>query len=214
MTPADHVRTDPSAVREALLCQWRRLAEAVSTLDLCTPTRVAGWTNGELVAHLAAQPLLLTRFLAGVAPPTADVTLEVNLSETGALAAAVDRAARTAARTGRLDLAGNIDRAVPALLAADLGRTVGTLRGAMALADYLVTRCVEAVVHGLDLVPPVAPDPRASAIAAQALRLVLRHRAPRLVPLASELDDVEWLELATGRRPASAALADVLPLLT
>ena len=213
MTPAGYDTPDPPAVGEALVRQWHRLAEAASSLDLSTATRVAGWTNREVVAHLAAQPLLLTRFLAGAAPPAAEVTLTVNLSETGALAVAVDRAARTAARTGRLDLAGNVERAIPVLMAADLGRTVGTLRGAMALADYLVTRCVEAVVHGLDLVPPVTPDPEAAAIAADALRLVLAHRAPALVSAASELDVVSWLDLATGRRPAAGPLAQVLPLL-
>ncbi|PWU51059.1 hypothetical protein DLJ46_05675 [Micromonospora globispora] len=214
MTPDGYATPDPPAVREALVRQWYQLAVAVSTLDLSTPTRVAGWTNREVVAHLAAQPLLLTRFLAGAAPPGAEVTLAVNLAETGALAVAVDRAARTAARTGRLDLAGNVERAVPVLMAADLGRTVGTLRGAMTLADYLITRCVEAVVHGLDLVAPMAPDPEAAAIAADGLRLVLAHRAPGLVSVASDLDAVTWLDLATGRRSAAGPLAQVLPLLT
>lgn len=214
MTPAAPDLPDPPAVREALIRQWYRLVEAVSTLDMSVPTRVAGWTNREVVAHLAAQPLLLVRFLAGAAPCAAEVTLAVNLAETAALAAAVDRAARTAARTGRLDLAGNVGQAVPVLAAADLSRNLVTLRGAMALADYLVTRCVEATVHGLDLVPAVTPDPEAAAIAADALRLVLAQRAPRLVPVASELDAVAWLDLATGRRPATGPLARVLPLLT
>ena len=89
MTPAGYDSAHPPAVREALVRQWHRLAEESSTLDLSIPTRVAGWTNREVLAHLAAQPLLLTRFLAGAAPPAAEVTLAVNLSETGALAEAL-----------------------------------------------------------------------------------------------------------------------------
>jgi len=43
-------------------------------------------------------------------------------------------------------------------LAADLAKTVTTVQGPILLADYLVTRCVEAVVHGRDLLPAIEAD--------------------------------------------------------
>lgn len=200
-------------VRSALVRQWALLVAAVPQLDLTAATRLRGWTNRELLAHLAIQPVLLTRFLADESPVQAQVSLEANLAGTAALATKIDQAARQAADAGRLDFPANVRRALPALHDADLTRTVVTLQGPIALADYLVTRCVEAVVHGLDLVPGVPPDPAAAAVAAGALLGLLAQREPHLATLATALDRVVWLEAATGRRTLSGPLGQVLPLL-
>lgn len=200
-------------VRDALVRQWALLAAAVPQLDLTAPTRLRGWTNRELLAHLAVQPLLLTRFLAGESPVRAQVSLEANVAGTAALAARIDQAARQAADAGQLDFPSNVRNALPALRDADLTRTIVALQGPIALADYLVTRCVEAVVHGLDLVPGVTPDPAAAAIAASALLRLLTQRAPHLTTDAAALDRVVWLEAATGRRTLSGPLGQILPLL-
>jgi hypothetical protein len=198
--------------RTALVKQWALLAAAVPGLDLDARTRLDGWTNRELLAHLAVQPLLLLRFLHG-ASPRAEVSLAANLAGTGAWAAEIDRAARDAASAGRLDLSAHVRRVLPALRRADLARTVVTLQGPISLSDYLVTRCVEAVVHGLDLAPPVPPDPGATTVAATALLRLLTGLAPDVAADASRLDPVLWLEAATGRRTLSGALGDVLPLM-
>ena len=69
---------------------------------------------------------------------------------------------------------------VPALANADLAATVVTLQGPIILHDYLVTRCVEAVVHGYDFTGPIEPDTDAQAVACQALHDVLAARRPEL----------------------------------
>jgi Mycothiol maleylpyruvate isomerase N-terminal domain len=201
-------------IRDALVDQWRALAAAVPALDLGAPTRVAGWTNREVVAHLAAQPLLLLRFLSGGSPSTAELTAEANLGGTARLAALIDGAARAAANADRLDLPGNVDRAIGPLLAADLSRNLVTLQGSISLADYLATRCVEGVVHGLDLSPGLEPRPRAAAITADALLGLLAQRAPELLAEAERLDRLVWLDAATGRRAVDGPLGPVLPLMT
>ena len=89
----------------------------------------------------------------------------------------VDSSARDAAARGRIDFGPALDRVLPPLQAADLAVTIEAVQGPILLVDYLVTRCVEAVVHGCDLVDPVAPDGVAEAVAADALLSVLVARA-------------------------------------
>ena len=88
------------------------------------------------------------------------------------------------------------------------------MQGPIRLADYLVTRCVEAVVHGCDLVDPVSPDRAAQAITARALLEVLAVRAPHLVREARQLSLPVWIDVATGRRPGSGRLAAAVPVMT
>jgi len=95
--------------------------------------------------------------------------------------------------------------------------------GDLRLTDYLVTRVIEAVVHGLDLPEPVAPDKAALRLTAQALADTIAARHPgrtvelRVPPYAAvqcvagpvhtrgtpgnvvEIDPVAWVELAAGR---------------
>ena len=48
MTPTD------DDVRTALIRQWDRIADAVPRIDRAAPSRVAGWRNREVLAHLYA----------------------------------------------------------------------------------------------------------------------------------------------------------------
>ncbi len=107
------------------------------------------------------------------------VTVAASLAGTHSLARLVDAAAREAAEAGRADFAKAVDEAVPALRAADLSATAVTMQGSIRLADYMVSRCVEAVVHGCDLIDP--------AITAGALLEALAARAPHLVREARQL---------------------------
>ena len=84
------------------------------------------------------------------------------------------------------------------MLNADLNATIETLQGSISVADYLVTRCVEAVVHGGDLVDPVAPDPVAQSIVSTALLELLGATAPELADEARTLPVAEWIDVATG----------------
>lgn len=82
------------------------------------------------------------------------------------------------------------------------------------LLRYLRTRCVEAVVHGMDLHPPVVPDPVALAVTVDALMDLLRARAPARLAAARALSVAEFVDVATGRAAAPAALASVMPLVS
>jgi hypothetical protein len=115
---------------------------------------------------------------------------------------------------GRIDFAARAEEAIAALEQARLGATITTLQGPILLSDYLVTRCVEAVVHGGDLVDPVEPDGRALEIAADALTALLETRHPDLVAAARAMPAIEWLAAATGRMPAPSGFDAVLPLMS
>jgi len=111
-------------------------------------------------------------------------------------------------------------------------------RGPLRLADLMVTRVNELVVHSIDLsasvpdVEPVELDPGALGIATRMLAGILAERVPgktvelRVPPHAAvqcvegprhtrgtpasvvEVEAVAWIELATGRLGWAAAVAD------
>ncbi|HEY6316676.1 MAG TPA: maleylpyruvate isomerase N-terminal domain-containing protein [Acidimicrobiia bacterium] len=168
--------------RDALLRQWGLLVDAAPALDLDRPSRIEGWRNREVLAHLASQPLLLRHFLQTATSESPGVTLAENLSGTVQLASVINDAALEGAREERVNLAASVQAATPALLDADLATTVTTFQGPILLADYLVTRCVEAVVHGRDLLPAVEPDADALGITVEALIAVLTQVQTSLVP--------------------------------
>jgi hypothetical protein len=204
---------DGERVRDALVRQWRAIAVAIPSRDLDAPSRVDGWRNREVVAHLAMQPDLLVRFLATSGPEPPVLRVAENLSGTRNLAELVDHATREAAAAGKLDFAGAAETAIECLAVADLGSTVTTLQGPILLADYLVTRCVEAVVHGGDLVDPVEPDDDALDIVGDALSTLLASRDPTAVAIAVALPRSTWVAIATGREPAPASLEGIVPLM-
>lgn len=204
---------DADQIRDALIRQWRTIARETPLRDLEAESRVAGWRNREVVAHLTMQPALLAKFLgtAGGEPPQVDVAQ--NLAGTRNLAELVDAATRDASVAGRIEFGTAAEEAIALLATADLAATITTLQGPILFVDYLVTRCVEAVVHGADLVPPVDPDARALRIAAHALLRLLETRDRTLVGEAQAMPPATWLAVATGREPAPARFEHVLPLM-
>jgi hypothetical protein len=101
-----------------------------------------------------------------------------------------------------------------AFAGADLDATITTLQGPILLRDYLVTRCVEAVVLGGDLVAPVTPDDDALDIVADALTALLAARDASLVETAAALPRKTWIAIATGRERAPEPLQGVVPLMS
>jgi hypothetical protein len=205
---------DGDLVRSALVSQWRAIAAAAPHVDLDRPSRVDGWRNREVLAHLYVQPVLLSRFLLTGSEQSPSVDVTANLLGTGSFKELIDASAREGAERGKFNFADPLGAALPDLLMADLGVTITTLQGSIPLVDYLVSRCVEAVVHGEDLVEPVEPDPAAQAITASALMAVLASKAPHLVPEAERLPSAVWIDVATGRRPGSGRLASAVPVMT
>jgi hypothetical protein len=200
-------------VVDALLAQWERVQHAVPALDLDRPCRIESWTNRELLAHLAVQPRLLERFLRTASSDAPAFTVAQNLAGTRSLGELIDAAARDAARAGTIDFAAAVDDVRADLLNADVEQSIRSMQGLIRLGDYLVTRCVEAVVHGLDFAPAVVPDPDAERIVADALFAVLAERAPALTSDARQLSRRSWIDMATGRVPASPALRAALPVM-
>jgi hypothetical protein len=136
-----------------------------------------------------------------------------NLSETRSFSVLIDASARKGASLNKVELRGPVDAERRLVLAANLEATITTLQGSMSVSDYLVTRCVEAVVHGGDLVPPVVPDPVAQAITSEVLLDTLAAVAPGLVADARALPVEKWIDCATGRSRATGRLAEVLPVM-
>jgi hypothetical protein len=205
------------AVREALLRQWDLVAAAAQIAPPEAPTRVRGWTNREVLAHLALQPPLLIKFLAAEDEPAIGspaMSVQTNLSGTGRLAHRIDSAAVAGAAAGRTDFGAAARRAAPVLRSADLDRQIVSVQGPIRLQDYLVTRCVEAVVHGFDLSPPSPADEEALVVASEALLSTLELAHPELAATARALPPEVWVDVATGRAPAPAGLGAAVPVMT
>jgi hypothetical protein len=200
--------------RSALVHQWELIAGAVSRIELSAPSRIPGWTNKEVLAHLYIQPHLVARFVRSCSSDEPLMGTTDNLVGTKTLRDLIDSSAREGSKLNRFDLGVTLAEARALVLRADLHSTIVTLQGAISLNDYLVTRCVEAVVHGCDLVDPIDPDPVAQSITSSALLDVLSVSAPQLVAEARKLPIEEWIDLATGRKTTSGPLAAAMPVMT
>ncbi|MDQ1037307.1 uncharacterized protein (TIGR03083 family) [Streptomyces sp. V3I8] len=245
MPPAKkRLRTyDPAKTRAAVLAQFGSVRAAVRGLtpeQLAAPTALGDWTVRELAAHLtmaleavsrgldgdepAGPPLALLDWPSATAPRAAEVDDDVH-----ALAAAEPDLDALYERTGT--------RFTERLPAAPGDRLLATRVGAMTLADYLVTRTVELVVHTDDLnaaVPGlgIPYDRQALAACTRLLADTLAVRVPgastevRVPPYAVvqcvpgprhtrgtppnvvETDPLTWIRLATGRTRWRTALDD------
>ncbi|MFE9256057.1 sterol carrier family protein [Streptomyces sp. NPDC006879] len=232
---------DPAKIRTAVTVQFAHVAEAVKELDeeaLARPTHVGSWTVADLAAHLAWAVGSLADAAARPAANSAQVTVQSWPSVTAPVAAKIADAhrtgpeeplgvlyERTAARLGELLTVLPDDR----LLALGIG--------GMRVADFLVTRTVELVVHTDDLNRAgglsIPFERQALAACTRVLADALAVRAPggsvevRIPPFAVvqciagprhtrgtppnvvEADPLTWVRLATGRVPWQEALEAV-----
>ncbi|MEU5092094.1 sterol carrier family protein [Streptomyces sp. NPDC021356] len=225
---------DPARTRTAVLAQLDAVREAVRTLtpgQLALPTRLGDWTVRELVVHIGMAVTAIGRALDLPEPARQDTVLLDWPFATSANAAAIDAfTRRLAAEIPDIDAhLAEIGRALGRQLDEHPGtRLLATNAGALPLADYLVTRTVELVVHTDDLnaaVPGLAVpcDRQALAAATRLLADALAVKAPggstevRVPPYAVvqcvegprhtrgtppnvvETDPLTWIRLATGR---------------
>ncbi|MFD6877921.1 MULTISPECIES: sterol carrier family protein [unclassified Streptomyces] len=230
---------DPAKIRTAVTTQFGHVAEAVRGLTPEQLARSAGlgdWTVADLAAHIA---WIADSLAAGLARPPAAVA-ELRAVEwpfaTASLAGKISEAARETLDGAPLP---QLYERAAARLAAELERNAGSRVldlwiGDMTLADFLVTRTVELVVHtddlnratGLDV--PV--DRQALAACVRLLADALAVKAPggsvevRIPPFAVvqcvegprhtrgtppnvvETDPLTWIRLATGRTGWAEAL--------
>ncbi|MFJ5722014.1 sterol carrier family protein [Streptomyces sp. NPDC093149] len=235
-------RYDPVRTRAAVLAQFTHVREAVSALtpeQLALPTRLGDWTVRELAVHLT---MALSRVTHGLelpepASPKPDLTLLEWPFSTADRAARIaeDTTAATADHPDLDALYGEVAGRFEALVPGDPGeRLLPTRAGAMRLADFLVTRTVELVVHTDDLNEAaglaVPYDRQALAACTRLLADALAERAPggsvevRVPPFAVvqcvqgpkhtrgtppnvvETDPLTWIRLATGRTEWAQAL--------
>lgn len=234
---------DPARTRTAVLAQLGNVRQAVRTLtpeQLTLPTRLPGWTVRELVAHIGMAVTAVGRSLELPEPDRQDAVLLDWPFATSANSSAIDDFTRRLARDHPdLDAyLADVERSLTGQLDAHPGtRLLATNAGALPLADYLVTRTVELVVHTDDLnaaVPglDVPCDRQALAAATRLLADALAVKAPggstevRIPPFAVvqcvegprhtrgtppnvvETDPLTWIRLATGRTAWHDALKD------
>jgi uncharacterized protein (TIGR03083 family) len=229
-------RTTPARAVDAWLDQWGVLRDWVDDIGAeawAAPSAVTGWTVGELVAHLG---VVADSVPAAVVAPTTGKPLTVAqyVATYAAGAATIDARSRERAAAPRRQVLAGLDTAAAAAEAAlsSLGEgadpVVQARRGPIRVSDFLVTRCIELVVHADDLarsLPPPGPEQRRPALqlSVRGLAAALAERAPgrsvevRVPPFAAvqcvpgprhtrgtppavvETDPTTFLRLATGR---------------
>ncbi|MFI9783326.1 sterol carrier family protein [Kitasatospora sp. NPDC051984] len=233
---------DPVKVRAALTGQLDAIAAVVRALDdeqLALPTRLDGWRVRELVAHLGMVASWVPLHLHDPLPPQSPITPLYWASKTRTAAAAINSTAvelvaeqfagDAAQVSGELDRQfGELWKTLDSDEGRDPGRVILMRFGPMLLADFLVTRLVETVVHADDLADALGIDAfphdrfalasatrlLADAFAAQVpggaveLRIpphavVQAVEGPRHTrgtpPNVVETDPLSWIRLATGR---------------
>ncbi|KUO19788.1 maleylpyruvate isomerase family mycothiol-dependent enzyme [Streptomyces dysideae] len=225
---------DPAKIRTAILTQFGNVRQAVRALtdeQLALPTRLAGWTVRDLAAHVTMAVETVSRNLDRDEPTRQELTLLDWPFATAARARDIaDGTRELAAANPDLDAlyARAEERITEALATAPGDRLLAARTGAMTLADHLVTRTVELVVHTDDLnaaVPglDIPYDRQALAACTRLLADALAAKAPggstevRIPPYAVvqcvegprhtrgtppnvvETDPLTWIRLATGR---------------
>ncbi|MEU6918420.1 maleylpyruvate isomerase family mycothiol-dependent enzyme [Streptomyces olindensis] len=234
---------DPVKIRAAVFAQFGNVRQAVRTLtpeQLALPTRLGDWTVRELAAHVTMAVETVSRNLDRDEPAKAELGLLDWPFATAARAADIDDGTRRLAKA-ETDLdalyARTEERLAEKLADAPGTRVLATRTGAMTLADYLVTRTVELVVHTDDLNAAVLGldvphDRQALAACTRLLADALAVRAPggstevRVPPYAVvqcvegprhtrgtppnvvETDPLTWIRLATGRLAWARAVRD------
>ncbi|MET7982453.1 MULTISPECIES: sterol carrier family protein [unclassified Streptomyces] len=234
---------DSAKIRAAVLAQFGNVRDGVRALDeeqLARPAGLGDWSVRELAAHLTMAVDGVSRHLDLPAPPAKELALLEWPFGTAARAGKIADGTRALA-DGNPDLealyAGAERRITAHLATAPDDRLLAVPAGAMTLADFLVTRTVELVVHTDDLNRAAGTDiPFDRGALAACTRLLadtLAVKAPgastevRIPPYAVvqcvegprhtrgtppnvvETDPLTWIRLATGRTEWKAALDEV-----
>ncbi|WP_037574044.1 sterol carrier family protein [Phaeacidiphilus oryzae] len=161
----------PAAVRSALAAEFTAIREQLAGLtedQLLLPTRLGDWTVRELAVHLGFAADAVERALTAArdTPPAGAAARPLDLTGwvrgAAEAAQAIDETVRERAAGGAYDPVAAIDHLLGQLpdLAGQESLLVPTRLGTLRLADFLVTRLVESVVHADDLTAALqAADP-------------------------------------------------------
>ncbi|QIY96877.1 sterol carrier family protein [Streptomyces sp. S1D4-11] len=231
---------DSAKIRVAVLAQFGNVRQGVRTLteeQLARPTHLGDWSVRELVAHLTMAVETVSRNLDRPEPGAKELALLEWPFATAARAGDIaDGTRELAADNPDLDALYALveERITERLATASDDRLLAARTGAMTLADYLVTRTVELVVHTDDLNraagTDIPLDRQALAACTRLLADALAVKAPgastevRIPPYAVvqcvegprhtrgtppnvvETDPLTWIRLATGRTQWKTAL--------
>ncbi|MFE1775877.1 sterol carrier family protein [Streptomyces sp. NPDC059008] len=230
---------DPAKTRAAVGAQFAHVRTAVGELtpeQFALPTRLGDWSVRELVGHLSMVVGSVPGNLRRPAPAQAETALLDWPFATAPLASGIDDDTRAVAADEPVELlARTAEQFAEAVPPSFEDRPLPTRVGAMRLADYLVTRCVELVVHTDDLAAAtgvtIPYDRQALATTTRLLADALAAKAPggsvelRVPPFAVvqcvegprhtrgtppnvvETDPLTWIRLATGRTTWAEELA-------
>ncbi|MFF2572929.1 sterol carrier family protein [Streptomyces sp. NPDC058084] len=221
---------DSAKIRAAVLAQFGHVRDAVLALPaeaLDGPTRLGAWTVRDLAAHLAWMVGSVPQLLAAPEPAKQELALLEWPFATSAAAERIDEHTRGLDSADLAALYGRTAEAYEQVPAAADTRLLPVSLGAMTLADFLVTRTVELVVHTDDLNAAtgleIPYDRQALAACTRLLADALAAKAPggavevRVPPFAVvqcvegprhtrgtppnvvETDPLTWARLATGR---------------
>ncbi|MFF1746660.1 maleylpyruvate isomerase family mycothiol-dependent enzyme [Streptomyces mirabilis] len=233
---------DPAKIRAAVLAQFGNVRQGVHTLteeQLARPARLGDWSVRELAAHLTMAVETVSRNLDRPEPGAKELALLDWPFATAARAGDIADGTRELAHDNPdLDaLYARVEQRITERLAtAPDDRLLAARTGAMTLADYLVTRTVELVVHTDDLNraagADIPLDRQALAACTRLLADALAVKAPgastevRIPPYAVvqcvegprhtrgtppnvvETDPLTWIRLATGRTQWKTALEE------
>ncbi|MFK0024203.1 sterol carrier family protein [Streptomyces sp. NPDC090798] len=231
---------DSAKIRAAVLAQFGNVRQGVRTLteeQLARPTHLGDWSVRELAAHLTMAVETVSRNLDRPEPAAKELALLDWPFATSARAGDIADGTRELARDNPgLDAlyARAEQRITERLATVPDDRLLAARIGAMTLADYLVTRTVELVVHTDDLNraagADIPLDRQALAACTRLLADALAVKAPgastevRIPPYAVvqcvegprhtrgtppnvvETDPLTWIRLATGRTEWTTAL--------
>lgn len=209
--------TDLALLEHTLREQWLALRRWIGALERAAwsrPSVLEGWTVGDVVAHLGR-----TMDVLATAQPTPAGTVPRTLAEyLGGLAThAQEITERTHAAAA--EIAGDPLRAIDGSAAQAFAQltdlhglapdpVVRARRGPILLSELVISRLIELVVHGDDLVrsvqhggrDPLAED--AVRVVSEALLEVVVDRGGWRVEVT---DHRAWIRLACGRVPFSGA---------
>lgn len=209
MTPSPLDAFDAETAR--LAAEVLRVPDA----DWARPSPCPPWTAAELLGHVVTGIARLPGMLDAPAPQRAEVSAAgyFRADERFSRGTDAERIAsgrtRAAGAGGGPGLARELGRvraeAVARCRREPPGRVVRTRHGdAMLLSEFLVTRVLEAGIHGLDLAAALGRDPWLTPAAAGLLTgLYLGGTGTTLAGLG--WDELTFLRLATGREPMSEA---------
>ncbi|RSS62815.1 maleylpyruvate isomerase family mycothiol-dependent enzyme [Streptomyces sp. WAC07061] len=223
---------DQAKIRAAVTAQFGHLARGVAELtpeQLARPSGLGEWSVAELAAHVAWIADSLAHGLARPPAAVAELTAAEWPFATASLAGKISEAARETLTGAPLpELYERAGARLAAALEANPGsRVLDLWIGDMTLADFLVTRTVELVVHTDDLNRAaglgIPLERQALAACTRLLADALALKAPggsvevRVPPFAVvqcvegprhtrgtppnvvETDPLTWIRLATGR---------------